>query len=220
MSYLPALALALNHTGFDNMRLYAINIDKKVDKEWLSRTIKMINTVVGRENYISPLNIDQFEKDKFGFMSMDRMLTYLYKQYEYSPSTCEYIILTNSDNLYSRHLGKHILPHMHAKKDIIAWNFVSKYYLPFSTEVSDGKMEITAQIVDTLTEKCIPVALRRGAVDLGGVSFRLAFLKQHNHHIHYSNGSYNRVSDGYFIETAANLTNTSVILRQTLFIHQ
>jgi hypothetical protein len=216
MSYLPAFAIALNHTGFDKIRLYIISIDKNVDKQWLSRTIKMINTMVGRENYISALNVGPFEKDDFGFISMDRALTYLYKQHERSPSICEYVILTDSNTLYSRHFGKHILPHMSAKKDIITWNFVSEQYWPNAMETSNGKQQVNSEIVDSGTEKCVSTAIEIAHVPLGSAAYRLAFLKRHNLHIRYPNGTYSRKSDEYFFRTAATLTNVLVILKQTL----
>jgi hypothetical protein len=220
LSYLPVLALALSHTGFGRMHLYVISIDTSIDNQLLLRTIDMINTIVRRVDYITLLDVGTSDENDYGFTLTDRALTYLYHQYEHSPSTCQYVILTNGDNFYSRELGKNVLPHMYAKKDIIAWNFVSRYYWPDSIKVSEVKNQTTPKIVDTGKAKCIPVSMRVGHADLGTVAYRVAFLKQHGLHIHYPNGTYDAWSDGFFVQIAASLTNASVILRQTLYVHQ
>ncbi|CAM4986194.1 unnamed protein product, partial [Rotaria socialis] len=220
LPYLPVLALALSHTGFRKINLYVINIDKAIDHQLLSHTINIVNKIVLRENYITLLDVGIPKTDDFGFTLTDCALTYLYKRYEKFPAECQYIILTNADNFYSQDLGKNVVPHMVAKKDIIAWDFVSRYYRPEFIHVNPNKNQAEPLIIDAGTAKCIPVKFRIGYADLGAVAYRLAFLKQHRLHIHYPNGTYNNLSDGFFVETAANLTNSSAILRQTLYIHQ
>ena len=220
ISYLPVLALALNHTGFDNIHLYVINIDKNRNNKSLVHIIQIIDTIILRTNYITLLDVGMPKENDFGFTMTDRALTFLYKQYEHSPSLCQYVIMTNGDNLYSKDLGMNVLPYMNAKKDIIAWNFVSRYYRPGDTKVGRGKEKISPEIVDNGTHKCIEAALRKDYADLGTAAYRVAFLKQHRLHIHYPNGTYDGWSDGAFAERAASLTDTSIILRQTLFVHQ
>jgi hypothetical protein len=217
MSYLPVIALAFSQAGFDNIHLYVLSIDKRIDRQLLIRTVDMINTVTNRSKYVSILDVGIPKENDYGFTLTDRALTYLYNQYEHLPSACQYIIFTNGDNLYSQHLGKNVLPHMYAKKDIIAWDFVSRYYRGSSVKIG---MKTSPEIVDAGTAKCLAVALQTGAADFGTAAYRLAFLKQHKLHIFYPNGTYSEQSDGYFIETASRLTNASVILRQTLYIHQ
>ena len=219
LSYLPVLALGLNHTGFSNIHLYIINIDKDLDDQLLLRTINMISRMVFRANYVTLLDVGKSKRNDFGFTLTDRALTYLYDRYEQSPSTCQYIIMTNGDNFYSQNLGKNVLPHMKAEKDIIAWDFVSRYFYPHLIAANE-RNQVSPTIVDMGTAKCLPAGLKIGAADLGTVAYRLAFLKQHKLHIYYPDGTYNGLSDGYFIEQAAKLTNASVILRQTLYIHQ
>jgi hypothetical protein len=149
-------------------------------------------------DYISLLDLGKPKGGDFGFSLMDRALTYLYNQSDDSPSACQYVLSTNGDNFYSSELGKNVLTHMHAKKDVIVWDFITRYGGP----------------------GCVSVSPRIGGADLGSAAFRLAFLKQHKLYFDYLNRPYDGASDGYFIQMAANLTNTSVILRQTLFHHQ
>jgi hypothetical protein len=198
LQYLPVLALALSQAGFDKIRLYVVNIDKSIDKQLLLRKIDMINTFVERVDYITLPDLGEPEPNDVGYSLLDRALTYLYNQYEHSPTACEYVLSTNADNFYSSQLIKNVLPYMDAKTDVIAWDFVTRY---------DGP-------------QCVAVRPRMGRADLGSAAYRLAFLKQHKLHFNYGNRSYNGLSDGHFIESAASLADTIVILRQTLFIHQ
>lgn len=220
ISYLPVFALALSQSGFPNIRLYIINTGKNTDSQLLLDTINLINSIVRRADYAVLLDVGTPVDNDFGYTLTDRALVYLYEQYEKSPSICKYIVLTNGDNLYSQYLGKHALPHMHAKKDIIAWDFVSRFYRDDPNRKSRVKTVISPEIVDNGTDKCVPVELRVGEVDLGAVAYRLEFLKKHKIQIHYDKGNYDGLSDGYLVEKVARLTNASVILRQTLFIHQ
>ncbi len=219
LSYFPVLALALSQTGFDNIHLYVINIDKSIDKQLLLRKIDMINTFVQRVDYISLLNVGKPEANDFGFSLLDRALTYLYNQYERSPSACEYIIMTNGDNFYSSELQSKVFSHMVEKKDIIAWNFISRNYRPDLIEADANKEQSSPQIVDKGTVKCLPVALRIKEAPLGSAAFRLAFLKQHKLYHNHLNRTYDDLSDGYFVQCAASLSNASVILTPILFVY-
>ncbi len=109
---------------------------------------------------------------------------------------------------------------MKAEKDMIGWGFVSHHYKPHYRESIDSKKKTVPEIVDDGTEKCTPVELKFGFADLGAVAYRLSFLQKHNLYFGHSGGSYSFGSDGYFVEQAARQTSTSVILKQTLLVHQ
>jgi hypothetical protein len=175
-----------------------VSIDKSIDKQLLLRKMDMINTIAQRVDYITLLELDEAEPNDAGYSLLDHALTYLYNQSEHSPTACEYVLSTNADNFYSSQLRKNILPYMNAKADMIAWDFVSRYGGPW----------------------CASVKLAMGSADLGSATYRLAFLKKHKLHFNYGNASYHGLSDGYFVESAASLADSIVILRQTLFIHQ
>lgn len=220
LSYLPVIAFALSHSGFDKIQLYVINIDKNMNSLLLSRVIDSINAIESHTNFIVILHLGRAQGGDFGFAMTDRALSYLYDQHNRSSSSCQYIILTNGDNLYSRHLGPNIIPHMASQTDIIAWDFVSRYYRPDLIKSDTTMNQTSPRIFDKGTSKCMAVALDIGAVDLGAVAYRLEFLKRHRLHMHYDNGTYDAVSDGFFARKAASLANSSTILRQTLFFHQ
>jgi hypothetical protein len=219
--YFPVLALGLYHTGLNNIRIYVINTDKQTDIQQLKQTIKFINDLVLRQDFVTFLDLGQPpDGNDFGYGMTDRALTYLYKQDENSSLICQYVTFTNGDNFYSRNFAKKILPHMKTGKDIIAWGFVSHHPKPQYQETIDATKRRVPEIVDDGTEKCTPVELRSGIADLGAVAYRLSFLRKHNLHFSYSDGSYSFTSDGYFIQQASQRMNTSIILRQTLFVHQ
>ncbi|CAF1996672.1 unnamed protein product [Rotaria magnacalcarata] len=220
VSYLPVLALGFLHAGFDNVRIYVINTDRSTDSQLLFQTIDLINKIVLRTNYITFLGLGEPLDNDYGYTLTDRALDYLYDQYKRSPSICHYLIVTNGDNLYSRYLGNKTLPHMRAKKDIIVWDFVSRYHRPYLIQAQEERLQKPYRIFDDGTAKCVAVSLQRGGVDLGAAAYRLAFLYQYKLRFSFSNGTYHVESDGFFMDKASLLTNMSVIVRQTLFIHQ
>jgi hypothetical protein len=221
ISYLPVFALALYHTHPHNIRIYVVNTDNRTDLPQLEQTIQFINQLVLRTDFVILLNFGEPSTDKdYGYEMTDRALAYLYQQYAKSSSICQYVTFTNADNFYSRNFVKKILPHMKAGKDIIAWGFISHYHWPQYQEHIDPKIKTVPKIVDDGTEKCIPTILRIGYIDLGAVAYRLSFLQEHN--LYFLRPRWTDIyrSDGHFTEEAAKRTNASILLRQTLFVHQ
>jgi hypothetical protein len=178
-----------------------------------------INTMVQRVDYITLLDVGKPRENDFGFSLMDRALTYLYNQHEHSPSACQYVIMMNGDNFYSVELRNYVLPYMNAKVDVIAWYYISRYYRPDLIQGDANKGQGSPQIFDTGTDKCLAVALQIKEAPLGSAAFRLEFIKQHKLYFDYHNRPYDGLSDGYFVQMAANLTNSSVIVLKMLFIH-
>ena len=183
--------------------------------------MQFINQLVLRTDYVTLLDLGTPSSEKdFGYGMTDRALSYLYQQHANSPSTCQYVTFTNADNFYSRNFAKKLLPHMKAGNDLIAWGFVSHHPKPQYQETIDPAKKTVPKIVDDGTEKCTPAILMRGYIDLGAVAYRLSFLWKHNLYFLRPHWTDIYRSDGYFIQDAAERTNTSVLLRQTLFVHQ
>jgi hypothetical protein len=221
ISYFPVFALALYHIHLQNIRIYLVNTDIQTDLRQLNQTIQFINQFILRNDFIILLDLGKPSTDKdYGYRMTDRALTYLYQQHTNSASICQYVTFTNADNFYSRNFVKKILPHMKAGKDLIAWSFVSHHPKPQYREHSDPKKKAVPEIVDDITEKCASVTLKTNFVDLGAVAYRLSFLQEHNLYFLRPGRGYTFGSDGYFVEEAAKRTNASILLRQTLFIHQ
>ena len=109
---------------------------------------------------------------------------------------------------------------MQAGKDIIAWGFLSHHFKPQYHQKIDPMNKTVPEVIDDGTEKCTPVELRTGDADLGAVAYRLSFLQERNLYFWHPSRGYFFESDGYFVEEAAKQTNSSVLLRQTLFVHQ
>lgn len=215
------LALGLYLNGLHNIRIYVINTDRKTDLQQLKQTIHWINSLVHQNDYITLLDCGQPSiVNDFGYEMTDRALEYFYYQYTNSSSICQYITITNADNFYLKKFAKRLLPRMKEKRDIIAWGFISHHYKPQDIEKSSKNKVAIPQIIDEGTEKCISVKLVTGFADLGTVAYRLAFLQMHKLYFRAPDKSYGFGSDGYFVTIAATKTNSSVILRQTLFVHQ
>jgi hypothetical protein len=221
ISYFPVLAIGLYHSGLHNIRIYVTNTDNRTDIRQLEQTIKFINELVLRQDFVTLLDLGEppIAKD-YGYGMTDRALNYVYKQHVKSSSICQYVTFTNGDNFYSRNFGRKILPHMKAGKDIIGWGFVSHHFKPHYKISIDGKKQTVPQVVDDGTEKCTPVELRPGFADLGAAAYRVSFLQKHNLYFKRSGGGYSFGSDGYFVEQAARRTSASIILKQTLLVHQ
>jgi hypothetical protein len=221
LQYFSVFALALYHTGLHNVRIYLINTDNQTNIQQLEETVQFINQLVLRKDFVVLLDLGEPSNGQdFGYPMTDRALAYLYRQHVNSSSICQYFTFTNADNFYSRNFAKKILPHMKAEKDIIAWGFVSHHRKVHYQELIDATIKTVPEIVDDGTQKCTPVKFIPGYVDLGAVAYRLSFLQKHNLYFRPPDGSYHYGSDGYFAEQAARRTTTSIILRQTLFMHQ
>jgi hypothetical protein len=222
IGYLSVLALSLYHSGLENDRIFIINTDNRTDIQLLIQTISYINNFVSRMDYVTLIDLGVHSaKNDYGYDMTDRMLSYLYNNHvQPAVSICHYVTFTNGDNFYARSFGKKVLPHMKAGRDIIAWGFISHYSWPGLKEVIDYNNLTAPRIFDDGSNKCINAALRVEGVDLGAVAYRLAFLKEHQLYFCSSVGTCSFVADGLFIEKAAKLTNASVLLRQTLFVHQ
>lgn len=219
ISYLPVLALGVFHAGFDNIQIYIINTDNRTDVQRLLHTIDLINKIIRRPDYATFLNLGVSAAQDFGYKLTDYALSYLYNQYNQSSSICQYLIVTNGDNFYSKHLGKKIRHHMIAGKDIIAWDFVSHYHHQ-KLKKNEKMSRHNVEVVDDGTSKCLAVKLILNSIDLGAAAYRLAFLYQHKLYFYSPKRGYFSGCDGLFTEQAIHLANNSVIIRQTLFVHQ
>lgn len=221
VEYFPAFVLSLRHSGLDDVRIYVINTDSRTNIQLLERAIKSVNAFVSQRNYITLLRLGEPPvASDYGYIMTDRALLFLYRQYEEYASQCQYLLITNSDNLYSRKLGKLILPQMKAKKDLIAWDFVSHHFQGYFQKCYTTKNLPSPEVIDYGTEKCMQVAFEVGRIDLGAAIYRFAFLHEHKLLFEQVNQPYKKESDGFFVVQASKLTNESVIVRHTLFFHQ
>lgn len=221
ISYFPVFALALYYNDLDNIRIYVVNTDKQTNIQQLKQTIQFINELILHPNFITLLDLDTPPiGNNFGYEMTDRALDYFYNQHRNSSFQCQYVTFTNGDNFYSRNFAKKILPHMKNGKDIIGWGFVSHHYKPHYKESINNTKKSVPEVIDDGTEKCTPVELRAGYADLGAVAYRLSFLQQHKLYFRKPFSGYSFGSDGYFITEAAKRTTKSIILKQTLLVHQ
>lgn len=220
LAYFPVFALSLYHAGFHNIRIYLVNTDNRTNIKELEQVIQFVNDLVSQKDFLTLLSLGSYNNTKdYGYGLTDRALTYLYDQYKYSPSICEYVTLTNADNLHNKSFMKKILPHMKAGKDLIAWGFVSRYRWAHRIEV-DRKNKTIPELWDDGTDKCLPAVLKRRAIDLSAVAYKLSFLEREKLYFVPLEKRNLYYADGKFAEEASKRTNASVLLKQTLVFHQ
>ncbi|CAF3189183.1 unnamed protein product [Rotaria socialis] len=219
--HLPVLALSLYQTGLQNLRLYLLISERGSGGELLTATIKLINQLVNQSNYVLLLDlVESSFSDMNSSELTDRVLEYLYNQSKYYPEACTYIVFTNSDSYYSRSFGRRLLPHMKASTDIIAWSFVAPFPRPSFNLKASSSHENTPRMLDNRFETCVSGQFKPEGVTSGSIAYRLAFLKAHKLSYCSLSGLFTQRTDGDFVVHAATFTNMSVLLKQTLLIHQ
>ena len=219
--YFPLFALALHLSGLDRLRIYVVNTDSRTNLVHLRQTIDFINNLVQVEHFVALLDLGPLpEINQFGYGVTDQALRYLYDQQANNTSNCDYVMVTNADNLYTKNFAVKVLPHMKDNYDIIGWSFVSHHQKSHFQEKFNETNNVGPKFIDDGTEKCTPTTLHIGVLDLGAAMYRFGFLFKHRLYFRSDDDAYHGGSDGFFIEQAIQHTKHSVVLRQTIFIHQ
>lgn len=88
---------------------------------------------------------------------------------------CDYLILTNGDNLYSTSFLSHLLPWMyngeHGPADVITWDFTTRYSNDQWTQPTDPDVTGVGPNFVIYSE------LKTDKIDLGAAMFRTAYLR-------------------------------------------
>ena len=131
---------------------------------------------------------------------------------------CDYVMVTNGDNLYARPWLDFTCPYMHRRIGLIGWYFSSHNAgIGAWGHVAhkQGKVERTGENVLFRTR------LRKTWMDLGAVMIRADLLRgQHGEYIFTDCGPW-READGRMIERLVQQRNISeVVLDRLLFFHQ
>lgn len=217
---LPVLALSLYRSGIQPIRLFIVNTDIRTNLETLNQTIFHIQQFTGNHEFITWLSFSRIPYlNQYGYGVTDQALEYLYQQYDRNSSTCHYLLVTNGDNIYSHNLGKHIIPHMKMNVDMISWAFTSHHKREYRKIKTHKNKQRNPRTLDDGTEKCNPAILRLGEIDLGATVYRFSLLHKHKFYYKGTHG-YRIDSDGRFLEKVLPFANDSVVLGQTLFMHQ
>lgn len=221
LSYFPLFALSLRLSGFNNIKIFAVNTDDHTDIVRLRKTVKFINDFVSETDFVKLLDLGPIPfMNQYGYGVTDQGLQYLYEQYERNSTICQYLLVTNGDNLYTKNFGKHVLRHMFNKVDIISWAFVSHHFKPGLRWKINQAANFAPVRIDDGTEKCSVPVFQKGVIDLGATAYRFEMLYRHKLFYRVGNRPFVMASDGEFIERVVRLTNNTVALGQTLFIHQ
>lgn len=220
LGYFPVFASSLLHNTEIHIRILVVNTDKHTDLSLLSSTIDFINELSNQVDAVRLLDFGSPPSvNTYGYHGTDQALRYLYNEYENRNNICDYLTVTNGDNLYSNDFGKTILPHMQNRIEMIAWTFSSHYFTPYF--VDDIPTDsYNAQVEDGGTDKCARAWYIVGYLDLSAAAYRFDFLYKYKLLFHRDEAPYEAMSDSFFAIKAANLSDSWIVLRQALIIHQ
>lgn len=114
---------------------------------------------------------------------------------------CEFIIVTNGDNLYSYSFFKSIIKASNSTLDIIFTDFIDKGVL------------------------VVPSELRRSYIDLGGFALKVDFLRKWNLSFleslpHFVNAAHYHDADGYFVERVVSHKAQSLKILEYMYYHE
>jgi hypothetical protein len=205
---LPALILSLASQGYRNLSFHLINTDPKplgnaeilltsvrnvldASRSCLTDSLTLWN--ISYSDGRKFLNETGWAGVDFGYAQTDLVVNSLLLK-----SYCDYLLVTNGDNLYLRSFLSYAVEEMRKKVDsgLIAVDYLAKFSRQITTEI------------------------RVGAIDLGCVLLRAKFLQQHSlSFVKTCSGNF-YAADGLFFVKALQSGATSSIIRRTLFSHQ
>ncbi|KAI9099502.1 hypothetical protein DFS34DRAFT_593148 [Phlyctochytrium arcticum] len=162
----------------------------------------------------------------YGYGFTDAALDYMLRGD--SPMQCDYLLITNADNLYAQAFHRRVLPLLRGGIDMVIFDFLSAHVWPHRTQPHTE----TNGVHDDGTMKHMTASYKVSEVDLGAAVFRMDLLREHPE-IRFvkvakrgkgQDGTLGLpklwTADGEFILRVASLTPFKAILRQTLFVHQ
>ncbi|KAI5480461.1 ER to Golgi transport-related protein [Pseudohyphozyma bogoriensis] len=205
--YLPIFLLALWNSGLEDVRVFLLNTDKAMKTKHLRKASEFVNHLTGRRDFATFLDWPITTTGDYGYALTDQALLYFYDHPELN---CEYLVLTNGDNLYSQTLGEMMKPWFEKKTDLMGINFVSHHKWRNATEEFDGDKTTS---VEPGTSVTMFVDFKPLRIDLGAAIFRYDMLRRNNLTFG-STGGYGWFSDGQFIEKAHALSTSAVRIHE------
>jgi len=163
----------------------------------------------------------------YGYSYTDAAIEYLIDQEIAGPN--DYILFTNADNIYSTGMfTNYILHYMELEYQMIAFDMISHH--------QRGDVFQNDKESSTGTQFHLSVSFQVAFIDLGALVFRFSLFrdKANSNHLQFvpteirvashtpgQSVSWNSfVADGDLIVKAASMCNKTMIIRQTLFLHQ
>ncbi|KAI5475257.1 hypothetical protein MNV49_001704 [Pseudohyphozyma bogoriensis] len=213
LSYLPITLLSLVNAGFPNLQIFLVNTDVALETYKMQEAAELVNWLTGRPGLAEFMDWPVETEGDYGYALSDRALLHLYDNPQYG---CEYVMLSNGDNLYAATLGERLQPAFEKNAELIGWDFISHYQWFDYQRMYDGKKGYV-DTSGTMIHK--PVSFQRGGIDLGAAMFKMDMLKR-NKLTFQGTGGYNVESDGYFIVVAEARANVTFIQHATLLMHQ
>jgi len=214
--------LVSSSSQYLNQTLFLLNTGiTTVNMEPMAR---ILNELIGTE-YIIVSNITDKDKAQkypklkvkkdFGYILTDMLMEQLIQKK--NEHKCEYLLLTNGDNLYNKDLFSATYPYMVNKTGAIGFYFISSHCQPAHHYVSRKGCN-----TEFFTE------FEQGRVDLGAVLIRVDAIKFTNARLvthtfrAHPNGLWGQyyVADGKFITTITDTIYKSAIVPQILFHKQ
>ena len=197
-------------TDMSHPLVYIMNTEKsatKGDKRKLMSIINLGNQIIGHSVF-SFLDLSIENSNDYGYSLTDRAIDLLM-----SSSKCEYFLITNGDNLYSKDfLVGYIYPHMIDRTDMIGISFISHH--KWHPESKDGIHYSDGTKIPMHGEFAL------NHIDLGACVFsRNVFQNTSDRFIPISAGDYWR-ADGLFITKMSQKFTKLALRREFLMFHQ
>ncbi len=213
------------------VHVHLLITDTQSSRNDLEQIVETSNTLIGR-NISSVLPITPMDAARYynisliehGYAYTDAAIGYLLDQYDTnSNSRCDYITITNADNLYNIQYVHQIYTQIERQKKLIGVDWITRYAelgVPFinAGEYSDGSNSVKS------------AQWERGQIDLGCITYKLSLFNDTQ--IRYiSHGAYGTWPDGTIRYTDADglivqairqtlPTEDTVLIRSVLLMHQ
>eukprot|EP00026_Physarum_polycephalum_P012256 Phypoly_transcript_12546.p1 GENE.Phypoly_transcript_12546~~Phypoly_transcript_12546.p1 ORF type:complete len:312 (+),score=25.20 Phypoly_transcript_12546:101-1036(+) len=221
-SSLPGLITSLASNDYPNMHLYLVDTDGDFDD--LPKYESLFNMLYNRE-FVHVTNITKqyryerfpnFTKQDFGYAQTDLMIEQLATPGH--PHKCDYFLVTNGDNLYSRDLMKHTIGFLRNGLDLVGFHFVSHYCYSWATNYKPRTgcySQLYTEFIRFRIDLGAALFKKDRMLDLN-INFIMNALKE------YPDGSMSRVHilDGEFFEGFNVNGTTSTIVSAVLLVHQ
>lgn len=180
----------------------------------MQQALDLVNLVTGSPNYATFLDWPITTSGDYGYALTDDALLYLYAE-ENAHFGCEYVMVSNGDNVYTQGFANYLKPGMDKGAGLIGFDFVSHHQWWDYRSTFDGK----AYIDSAGSLVCRAVEFRTNWIDLGAAMFKFSLIKEHNLTF-IGTGEYGWVSDGHFIEAVNQIAPITFVQHSILLLHQ
>ncbi|KAI5480460.1 cytochrome P450 [Pseudohyphozyma bogoriensis] len=173
--YLPIFLLALWNAGFDDVRVFLLNTDASMSTKHLRKAANFANQLTGRADYATFLDWPITTTGDYGYALTDKALLHMYDHPELN---CEYLMITNGDNVYSQSTGTLMRQGFDMKADLMGFDFISHHHWSDPVVEHEGDADKRTSVKPG-TSILIDVQFKIAGIDLGAAVFKTSLLREH-----------------------------------------